>query len=253
MRRDLLSRVKQIGANFKTMLGALARRVLSPFGLELRRIEPPQTSYIGTQKTLHDANAAGLSLYDYVDQLWNEKGLVESNIDRFAKSGAFDAKGGNVVEIGPGTGRYLRHILERMSPARYDIYETANDWRAWLKETYPFITVCETDGRSLSQTEKANLVTSFGVFTYLPIVVALGYFREMIRVATPNSHVIFDLFSERSLADADAWLAAKRYESSFLSTGYVTDLFARENFSLVDSFLSKYGPGVSEFLVFKRK
>ena len=41
-----------------------------------------------------------------------------------------------VVEIGPGTGRYLARVRELAKPRRHVVYETAEDWRVWLAAEY---------------------------------------------------------------------------------------------------------------------
>jgi hypothetical protein len=50
----------------------------------------------------------------------------------------------------------------------------------------------------------------------------------------------------------DAWIRSGNTYPSFISTGYVVTLFERHGFSLVHSFLNRYGEGHSEYLVFSR-
>jgi SAM-dependent methyltransferase len=214
----------------------------------------PRSKFNSVAETTSAAKAKGLSVSQYVAQLWDEVGLVEANMARFEAAGAFCKKGGRVVEIGPGTGRYLEQVLNRAIPSEYQIYEIADDWRNWLGGTYPSITVCQTDGRSLAETgtRTADLILSFGVFVYLPLTTSLRYFREIHRAAAPGSFVIFDIISEKTIEGRllDQWIASGLNYPTFLSSEYVEEVFEGAGFSLVDSFTSKFGPAVSEFLIF---
>jgi hypothetical protein len=222
----------------------------------VRQPTAPHLWWIDATNTTRAAKAEGLSVSQYVAQIWNEVGLVEENIARFERAGAFGKKNGRVVEIGAGTGRYLEQVIARAMPSEYQIYETAVDWRNWLTTTYPSITACRTDGKSLAETAtgSANLILSFGVFVYLPLMTSLRYFLEIYRAAAPGSFVIFDIISEKSIAGPllDRWIESGVNYPTFLSSEYVVSLFEGADFSLIDTFTSKLGPAVSEFLVFRK-
>src|SRR5262245_17952755 len=126
----------------------------------------PHLGYIGANGTARAAKAKGLSVSQYVAQIWDEGGLVEANLARFERAGAFFKKVGRVVEIRPGTGRYLEQVIDRTMASEYQIYEIADDWRNWLQSTYPSTTACPTDGTTLVETatQSTDLILSFGVF-----------------------------------------------------------------------------------------
>ena len=101
--------------------------------------------------------------------------------------------------------------------------------------------------RTVLHTNAADLFLSFGVFCYLPLM-------KIHRAAAPGSIVLFDIISEKSLAGPllDRWLDSGLNYPTFLATEYVEELFVDAGFSLGDCFTSKYGPAVSEFLVFRK-
>jgi len=95
---------------------------------------------------------------------------------------------------GPEGAESLPDAAIRMAaPERYEIYETARDWRAWLAKQYPVV-VHQADGHALSQTEdnSVDLVQAHGVFIYLPFLNSVEYFREIARVPRPGGLAAFD-------------------------------------------------------------
>jgi SAM-dependent methyltransferase len=222
----------------------------------MKAIRPPPPSgggYIPAAKTVAAAQAAGLSVCDYVEQLWGIGGSTASIIEKLCGLGAISPATKTIVEIGPGTGRYIEHTIKHCRPTRYQIYEIDNAWSSWLGKNYP-IEVCAADGRSLKSTasKSTDLIHAHGVFVYLPFLVSYRYFKEMTRVAAPGAFIVFDMYSERCL-DAETvekWIESGHEFPCFLSTAYVRQVFERAGFRFVDSFLWAHGTGWSEYLVF---
>jgi hypothetical protein len=107
-----------------------------------------RSSYVPAAEAVSAAKAAGLSVTEYVEQLWNQPGRSAAVMHKLAALGAVSASTKSIVEIGPGTGRYIGATLKLQTPNRYQIYETALDWRTWLASEYP-IEACNADGRTL--------------------------------------------------------------------------------------------------------
>ena len=108
-----------------------------------------------------------------------------------------------ILEIGPGTARYMEKILQRFPKSNYEIYETAQDWVAYIKKTYGdrFRVINQTtDGRTLSSTKSAScdLVHAHAVFVYLPNCTTLSYLDEMARVCKSGGIIAFDVLSDSS-------------------------------------------------------
>jgi hypothetical protein len=114
------------------MLSALKYAVnksLAPIGIAITRVDShgwnDVANFIPFKQTLEKARMAGMSIGDYVDTVMNGvPDKTQNTINNMASLGAFSKPLGTVVEIGPGTGRYLEKTLKAARPARYEIYET---------------------------------------------------------------------------------------------------------------------------------
>lgn len=225
----------------------------------MRTLRPPpphDAGYISATATVAAAEAAGLSVSEYVEKLWNTEGRTASFVARFHDLGAISPSTQSVVEIGPGTGLYVGQTLKSCNPTRYQIYEPNEGWASWLGKTYP-VEVCKADGRSLKSTKSksCDLIHAYGVFVYVPFTISYGYFKEIVRVARPGAFVIFNIVSEECLEPkvADAWLDSGYDYPAFLSKDYVRRFFLENGFRLVDCFFAVFGPGKSEYLVFQHQ
>ena len=205
------------------------------------------------------ARAAGLSVGDYVDTVMNKvPGSSQGTIDKMAAVGVFSEPLAAIVEIGPGTGRYLEKTVKAARPSRYEIYETAGPWASYLASEYNTI-LQPTDGYSLAGTGDASvdLVHAHKVFSTVPFMVTSCYLREMVRVIRPGGWAVFDVVTERCL-DPDAFQAWVRsgirngsYPAVFPRSVLET-FFASSGFDLAGSFVVPMKPGTTELLVFKR-
>jgi SAM-dependent methyltransferase len=212
--------------------------------------------YISASATITGASHAGLSICDFVEKEWGEKGTTQRVIENMETYGFFNYSNPNILEIGPGTGKFLDKVLKKTIPNTYEIYETALDWNDYLKKTYPIVSHM-ADGISLKETNDASidLLQAHGVFVYLPFLISYRYFLEIFRVMKKDGLVIFDIICEECLDESsvDKWLISEHNYPCFLSKNYVIDIFKKHDFSLKGTFLTRYGPGSSLYLVFKRE
>jgi Methyltransferase domain len=233
----------------------IARDLIPPVIMRALRPMPRSGGYISANTTVAAAQAAGLSVCDYVERLWGTKGQTASIIEKIHDLGAISSATKTIVEIGPGTGRYIEHTLKYCCPNRYQIYEIDSAWSSWLAQNYP-IEACAADGQSLKSTtsNSVDLIQAHGVFVYLPFLTSYRYFKEIIRVAAPGSFVILDIISERCMEPqtVERWLQSGHVFPCFLSTTYVGQIFEKNGFRFVEDILSPYGVGWSEYLVFTR-
>ena len=87
-------------------------RCVSPLGIEIVRKGrfdySDQGQYIPFHQTIAAAERSGLSVGDYIDEVMNKSpGATQATVDGMKRLGVFAQRSTNVVEIGPGTGRYL--------------------------------------------------------------------------------------------------------------------------------------------------
>ena len=172
------------------------------------------------------------------------------------EQGAVTPGTNSVVEIGPGTGRYTEKLLAICKPKLHQLYETDAEWRTWLGKTYP-VQVPIVDGKSLRQTpsKSKELIHAHGVFVYLPFLITYRYFSEICRIAASASYIVFDIISEECVTPelTRKWIAAEHYFATFLSVRFVVEFFEKHGFKLIDRFLTDYGVGKSEYLIFGRQ
>lgn len=211
--------------------------------------------YISAKETIKNAQKENLSVCDYVEKIWDQRGETQMVIDIMEKLGVFQNANPTICEIGTGTGRYIEKVIDKCNPKRYESYETANDWAEWLEKEYPIISQT-SDGISLKSTvdNSIDLVHSHGVFVYLPFFDSLRYFREIDRVAINNSIIVFDCITEDCLDEKslNKWLDSKYNFPRIIPEKYIFDFFPSNKYKLIGNFYTPYGQGKSKYFVFKR-
>jgi hypothetical protein len=242
---------------------SVVNRSLAPIGIKIARVADHDWSdtanFIPFQQTMERASAAKMSVGDYVDAVMNGvPGSSQSIIDKMTSLGVFSGGLQTVIEIGPGTGRYLEKTLSAGDPSRYEIYETAGPWSAYLVKEYN-VTLQPTDGYSLSSTAdgSADLVHAHKVFSTVPFMVTCCYWHEMTRVIRPGGWAVFDVLTERCLsAEAmQTWGRSGVRNGSYpaaMPRETAVGFFTAKGFTLAGSFIVPMPPGTTELLVFKR-
>ncbi|MGI5193293.1 class I SAM-dependent methyltransferase [Streptomyces sp. CA-288835] len=214
--------------------------------------------FIPFEATMRAARAAGLSVGDYIDEVMNgTPGATQSTIDELSALGVFAAKPQTVLEIGPGSGRYLEKTLKECSPDRYEIYETAAPWATYLVDAFGVVAQ-PTAGSSLAPTPDASvdLVQAHKVFNTVPFLGASRYFFEMARVTRPGGRIVFDVMTETCLdpAAVRTWAtqggAGHDSFPAAMPRQTCVDLFATLDCSLEASFVAPMGVGSTEVLLF---
>ncbi|MGW1208996.1 methyltransferase domain-containing protein [Streptomyces sp. NPDC002499] len=246
----------------KSAVKSGGKRLLERAGFHLVRSTTPSggvDDFIPFEPTMRAARAAGLSVGDYIDEVMNgTPGATQSTVDELRNLGVFAAQPDTVLEIGPGSGRYLERTLKECAPSRYEIYETAEPWANYLVDTFGVVAQPVT-GFSLDATpdDSVDLVQAHKVFNTLTFLGACRYFFEMARVTRPGGRIVFDVMTEKCL-DPEAM----RIWATKGGTGHdsfpaamprrtCVDLFATLGFSLEADFLVPLGVAFTEVLVFK--
>jgi hypothetical protein len=141
---DQQSYEAQLKQQFKRIIKGLARRICerSGYGTTHRPASPTGGGYIEATATEAAAHQAGLTVGDYVEQLWGQEGGAARVIDRIANTGIFLRQGLRVLEIGAGTGRYMEKVFaEAATLADYESYETNSGWVDYLARSYRVTTI----------------------------------------------------------------------------------------------------------------
>ncbi|MEU1513229.1 methyltransferase domain-containing protein [Streptomyces sp. NPDC005811] len=240
------------------------RRLLSRTGFDIVRSTNSRDGvddFIPFEATMRAARAAGLSVGDYIDEVMNgTPGATQSTIDELRALGVFAAGPNTVLEIGPGSGRYLEKTLKECSPDRYEIYETATPWADHLVSTFGVV-ARPTAGCSLAPTPDASvdLVQAHKVFNTVTFLFASRYFFEMARVTRPGGRIVFDVMTETCLdPDTMRTWATKGGEGhgsypAAMPRRTCVDLFESLGCSLEAGFLAPMGVASTEVLVFRKR
>jgi hypothetical protein len=248
------------------MLSALKYAVnksLSPIGLAITKVDGhgwnDVANFIPFKETMEKARTAGMSIGDYVDTVMNGvPDMTRNTINNMKSLGVFSKPMGTVVEIGPGTGRYLEKTLKAARSSRYEIYETAAPWSAYLVKEYS-VTAQPTNGYALTHTAdgSADMVQAHKVFSGVPFMATCCYWHEMSRVIGPGGWAVFDVVTERCLAGdtlriwAESGIRNGSYPS-VMPREVAVSFFIGKGFTLAGSFIVPMPPGTTELLVFKR-
>jgi hypothetical protein len=240
------------------------KRVLSRTGFDIVRstnVRGGVDDFIPFEPTARAARAAGLSIGDYIDEVVNgTPGATQSTIDELRTLGVFAENPTTVLEIGPGSGRYLEKTLKECSPSRYEIYETAAPWATYLVDTFGVVAQ-PTAGCSLGPTadDSIDLVQAHKVFNTVTFLCSTRYFFEMARVTCPGGRIVFDVMTETCLdpATVRAWATdgGEGHDSypAAIPRQTCVDLFGTLGCHLEASFLAPLGVGSTEVLVFQKK
>ncbi|MFJ7204333.1 class I SAM-dependent methyltransferase [Streptomyces sp. NPDC098789] len=214
--------------------------------------------FLPFEATVRAARSAGLSVGDYIDEVMNgTPGATQATIDELRALGVFAADPRTVLEIGPGSGRYLEKTLLECSPDRYEIYETAAPWAGYLVDRFEVV-ARPTAECSLAPTPDASvdLVQAHKVFNTVTFLSASRYFLEMARVTRPGGRIVFDVMTETCLDPVTmrAWAAQggaghDSYPAAMPRRACV-DLFATLDCTLEASFPARMGFASTEVLVF---
>jgi len=240
------------------------RNQIRKTGYDIARYAPTETenepieteSYIPARQTIAAAARAGVPVWQYVEQMWNQVGDAERVINHIdetvdLQSGTFRS----VLEIGAGTGMYLEFLLRKITPITIQSYETAANWAKYLESTYA-VKSMNSDGETLRGTETSSidLLLAHGVFVYLPTITTLSYFKEILRVTKTGGYAVFDIIDEECLDQIEitAWLKSTSRYPIFLGRSYVIEFFRKGGFDFVSRFHNKLGEGKSTYLVFRR-
>lgn len=245
----------------KHALKTAMRQSLSRLGLDIRAASRSDLTgpLIAFEPTLRAASEAGLSVGDYIDVALNGiPGATQATIDHMRELNVFAHRIDTVVEIGPGSGRYLERTLAACSPSRYEFYETAEPWAQYVERVYGAIRQPAT-GMNLGATasDSADLVQAHKVFSALSLMTTLRYWPEMARVTRPGGFVVFDVVTEACLdpETIDRWTGSGQRTPNYpaaVPRETVFRYFANRGFTTVGTFLIPMGPGTTEVFVFRK-
>lgn len=237
-------------------IGKTINKFLALIGLKIVRYVSKPGGYISAKATIEAAAKNNQSITEYVETIWQEKGVTQQVIDKFREFGALSSSTKQVCEIGTGTGIFADAILKNYDISEYESYEIDQDWSAWLASNYKIVSHQAT-GESLNGTKSnsIDLVHANGVLVYTPFLISCRYFLEIFRVTKSGGFAVFDILSEECFNEDTLknWLISKHTYPCILPKEYVKNFFAKHDFSYLGEFSRKLGEGQSVYLIFQKK
>lgn len=250
-----------------TLAGAAKKFVnaaISPLGIKLVRNQHDWSdtrNFIPFAKTIDAAKQRGLAVGDYIDTVMNKTpGVTQRTVEEMARLGVFAGRVETVVEIGPGSGRYLERTQEHCSGCRYEVYETSPEWAKYVVEKYRVVWQ-PTDGKSLAATtsDSIDLAHAHKVFPGSHFLVTAKYWAEMLRVTRSGAHIVFDLITERCLdvGTLRNWIASNIENGAYpavVPRTVAVSYFEAEGCDLIGTFIVPIGNiGQTEVFVFRKR
>ncbi|MBW4546704.1 MAG: class I SAM-dependent methyltransferase [Symplocastrum torsivum CPER-KK1] len=237
-------------------IGRTGNKLLARFGFQIVRYVPVSGGYISAKDTVEAAAKNNQSVTDYVETMWQERGIAQQVIDCFKDFGALSPSTKRVCEIGTGTGMFAETILKSCDISQYESYEIDKDWAEWLSITYKIVSH-PANGESLDCTDSnsLDLVHANGVLVYTPFLITIKYFLEISRVTKSEGFAVFDILCEECFDEnlLRAWLDSPHLYPCILPKEYVKDFFTKNGFCYIGEFFRKFGIGKSLYLLFKKQ
>jgi SAM-dependent methyltransferase len=242
-----------IGSTAKTALNAGLR----PLGVQVihaRSTDPAVQTFIPARKTIAAARRLGMSVGDYIDRTYVEPGATADTVSVMLGLAGLADPADRVLEIGPGSGRFMEKVIDAVHPKVYEVYETATDWLPHLR-SLPRALIQPCDGRTLSATasESVDLVHSHKLFVYIPFWATVGYLHEMARVVKPGGTVAFDIVTEPCMDERtiDHWIGEGSIYLPAPREWTIAHL-ADRGLEYIGQHFIAMPPGRSELLVFRK-
>jgi SAM-dependent methyltransferase len=226
-----------------------ASRVLAPLGYELRdRVlsERPE-GFVGY---LDAATRAGMDVNDYEEQRLGWRlplPTLEAVVYPYLRP---DAK---VCEIGPGTGRWSRHLAARVPRGELHLVDPS-PWMVRFLDSYFATTtgvhVHVNDGQSLPFEREGwlDLIFSANTFVELKLGVIYLYARDFARCLKPGGYAVIDYVDPTT---AEGWdhLVTQPPEMAPVYTFHAPDVIDHVYASSGLTIERRYQVGKSTFVV----
>lgn len=236
----------------RTLFEYGASRVLGPLGYELRdRVlsERPE-GFVGY---LQAASAAGMDVNDYEEQRLGWR-LPRPTLDAIVFP--YLTETSRVCELGPGTGRWSRHVLTQVPRGELHLVDPS-PWMVRFLRGYfasaPNVHAHVNDGQSLPFADSGwlDVVFSANTLVELKLGVIYLYARDAARVLKPGGYVIVD-YIDPTTDEGWSHLVTQGPEMAGVYTFHAPEVIDRVFSDAGLSVQRRYQVGKSTFVVAQR-
>ncbi|GAC1323354.1 MAG: hypothetical protein NVSMB2_21030 [Chloroflexota bacterium] len=236
----------------RTMLEVGASRILAPLGYEIRdRVlsERPE-GFVGY---LQAASAAGMDVNDYEEQRLGWR-LPRPTLEEVVFP--YLTPTSKVCEIGPGTGRWSRHLLERLPEGELHLVDPS-PWMVRFLNGYfgalPNVHAHVNDGHSLPFAESGwlDMIFSANTLVELKLGVIYLYARDFARTLKPGGYAVVD-YVDPTTDEGWSHLMTQGPEMAPVYTFHAPEIIDRVFAQAGLPIHSRYQVGKSTFVVAQR-
>ncbi|HSE39232.1 MAG TPA: methyltransferase domain-containing protein [Acidobacteriota bacterium] len=234
----------------RQMLNAV-NRALGFTGIELQRTsaDPKAESlpYYTSQ-----AAKAGMDINDWLEKYedWgNAESLLKAEVFPLIQTTS------NVCELGPGTGRFSRHLAKYLSDGKLHLIDHSPWLEKFLRNYFkdaPNVFIYRGTGHSIPFEDSTfDLILASGVFIELSLQLIYCYSQEFYRTLKSGGYVIMDYFD---ISTEDGWKHLKKMQfgphSGF--TYHTTETIDRIFISAGFEVIKRRFTGASTYIILRK-
>ena len=194
----------------KSRIFAEANKVLGLTGLKLVRAHQGRAWDGPFRRWIDEAAAKGIDPNDVGDRDWAGNALERASTLLFPKVTPDSV----VLELGPGTGRYTRHVLPRCREMiLVDYSKVVCDWLTTYLQGKGRVRVCLIDKPGFPEVADNSVDFAFanGVFEHIDPDETDWFLREFFRVLKPGGRLWFN-FDNFMSAGGRQWFANEQVQ-----------------------------------------
>ncbi len=226
-------------------------RVLSFTGIELQRTSSdPKAESLPFY--ISQAKKAGMDINDYLEKVenWgNSQKLLETEVFPVIKNDSI------VCELGPGTGRFSRHLAKYLTNGKLHIIDHSPWLEKFLRDYFKDsnnVMIYGGSGHSLPfKDSNFDLIFASGVFIEISLQLIYSYSKEFYRTLKPGGYCILDYFD---ISSEDGWKHLEKMQfgphSGF--TYHTTETIDRIFISAGFKVMKRRFTGASTYLILRK-
>jgi len=230
--------------------------ILGKFNYKLEKKYSNKAKSEGYPDYLEAANKLNTDVNDYLDNLgWIKPQPILEEVFYPVLN---NISAPIIMELGPGTGRWTRHIVDKAKQLKSKEYYLI-DHAAWMVDflnTYfknePILKVLKNNGLSIPLKDSIiDIIFSQGVFIELKPSNIYLYSKEFSRVLQPGGFCVFDYFNCENEEGWNFFIDQSNKGNVYFT--YYSDDFIEKVFEISGFRLeTKFTFGKSKFVVFKK-
>jgi SAM-dependent methyltransferase len=246
-----LAFIMSIMPTLKRHLLNTLNKAISFTGIELqRKSSDPRAESLPFY--VSQATKAGMDINDYLEKYehWgNAESLLKSEVFPLIQANC------NVCELGPGTGRFSRHLAKFLSNGKLHLIDHSPWLEKFLRNYFKDeknVFIYSGTGHSIPFEDSTfDLIFASGVFIELSLQLIYCYSQEFNRTLKPGGHAILDYFD---ISTEDGWKHLKKMQfgphSGF--TYHTTETIDRIFISAGFEVIKRRFTGASTYIILRK-